>query len=74
MPPVYVCSQLMEEKDCLALQVKKLSLDCEMYQQKSTVIQSQLDGLQEERDQVCQAEEWAGFGSVTCSCTLEGAA
>ncbi|XP_035256478.1 caspase recruitment domain-containing protein 14 [Anguilla anguilla] len=43
--------QLLEEKESLELQVKKLSLDCEMYQQKSTVIQSQLRELQAERDQ-----------------------
>ncbi|KAJ8264090.1 hypothetical protein GJAV_G00145030 [Gymnothorax javanicus] len=43
--------QLLEEKEALELQVKKLSLDCEMYQQKSTVIQSQLRELQAERDQ-----------------------
>ncbi|KAG7491651.1 hypothetical protein MATL_G00005990 [Megalops atlanticus] len=43
--------QILEEKECLALQVQKLSLDCEMYQQKSTLIQSQLGELQAERDQ-----------------------
>ncbi|XP_045065305.1 caspase recruitment domain-containing protein 14 [Coregonus clupeaformis] len=42
--------EIVEQKECLALQVQKLSLDCEMYQQKSTVIQNQLRELQAERD------------------------
>ncbi|XP_064804964.1 caspase recruitment domain-containing protein 14 [Oncorhynchus masou masou] len=42
--------ETVEHKECLALQVQKLTLDCEMYQQKSTVIQSQLRELQAERD------------------------
>ncbi|XP_052346578.1 caspase recruitment domain-containing protein 14 [Oncorhynchus keta] len=42
--------ETVEHKECLTLQVQKLTLDCEMYQQKSTVIQSQLRELQAERD------------------------
>ncbi|KAL2087121.1 hypothetical protein ACEWY4_018180 [Coilia grayii] len=42
--------ELFEEKESLVLQVQKLTLDCEMYQQKSTVFQSQLGELQAERD------------------------
>ncbi|XP_031419647.1 caspase recruitment domain-containing protein 14 [Clupea harengus] len=42
--------ELFEEKENLSLQVQKLKLDCEMYQQKSTVFQSQLGELQAERD------------------------
>ncbi|XP_038834984.1 caspase recruitment domain-containing protein 14 [Salvelinus namaycush] len=42
--------EMVEHKECLALQVQKLTLDCEMYQQKSTVLQSQLRELQAERD------------------------
>uniref|UniRef100_A0A667XWH8 Caspase recruitment domain family member 14 n=1 Tax=Myripristis murdjan TaxID=586833 RepID=A0A667XWH8_9TELE len=43
--------QLLDQKECLSLQVEKLTLDCDMYQQKSTVIQSQMRDLQAERDQ-----------------------
>ncbi|XP_041961429.1 caspase recruitment domain-containing protein 14 [Alosa sapidissima] len=42
--------EMFEEKEALTLQVQKLALDCEMYQQKSTVFQSQLRELQAERD------------------------
>ncbi|XP_023833297.1 caspase recruitment domain-containing protein 14 [Salvelinus sp. IW2-2015] len=45
--------EMVEHKECLALQVQKLSLDCEMYKQKGTVKQSQLRELQAERDYAC---------------------
>uniref|UniRef100_A0AAY4AGM6 CARD domain-containing protein n=1 Tax=Denticeps clupeoides TaxID=299321 RepID=A0AAY4AGM6_9TELE len=41
---------MYEEKEGLTLQVQKLTLDCEMYQQKSNVFQSQMSELQAERD------------------------
>uniref|UniRef100_A0A672YT10 CARD domain-containing protein n=1 Tax=Sphaeramia orbicularis TaxID=375764 RepID=A0A672YT10_9TELE len=44
--------QLVDQKECLSLQVQQLTLDCNMHQQKSTVIQSQMRELQAERDQV----------------------
>ncbi|XP_020335429.2 caspase recruitment domain-containing protein 14-like isoform X1 [Oncorhynchus kisutch] len=50
---------MVEDKECLALQVQKLTLDCEMYQQKGTVIQSQLRELQAERDHVCLSRDEA---------------
>ncbi|KAF7668606.1 hypothetical protein LDENG_00001100 [Lucifuga dentata] len=43
--------ELLDEKECLSLQVQQLTLDCEMYQQKSTITQSQMRELQAERDQ-----------------------
>ncbi|KAJ8363524.1 hypothetical protein SKAU_G00123550 [Synaphobranchus kaupii] len=58
--------QLLEEKECLELLVKKLSLDCEMYQQKSTVIQGQLSGLQAERDQAYLLRDEAQ-AQIACS-------
>ncbi|XP_029998822.1 caspase recruitment domain-containing protein 14 [Sphaeramia orbicularis] len=42
---------LVDQKECLSLQVQQLTLDCNMHQQKSTVIQSQMRELQAERDQ-----------------------
>nr|XP_046169032.1 caspase recruitment domain-containing protein 14-like isoform X2 [Oncorhynchus gorbuscha] len=51
--------QMVEHKECLALQVQKLTLDCEMYQQKSTVLQSQLRELQAERDHACLSRDEA---------------
>ncbi|XP_008303233.1 caspase recruitment domain-containing protein 14-like, partial [Stegastes partitus] len=42
---------LMDQKQCLSLQVDQLTLDCKMHQQKSTLIQSQMRELQAERDQ-----------------------
>ncbi|XP_035384253.1 caspase recruitment domain-containing protein 14 isoform X2 [Electrophorus electricus] len=58
--------ELLEEKACLALQVQKLSLDCEMYQQKSTVFQSQLSDLQTERDRAYLARDEAQ-AQIACS-------
>ncbi|XP_061079645.1 caspase recruitment domain-containing protein 14 [Conger conger] len=58
--------QLLEEKEAMELQVKKLSLDCEMYQQKSTVIQSQLRELQAERDQAYLLRDEAQ-AQIACS-------
>uniref|UniRef100_A0A3Q2ZDE7 Caspase recruitment domain family, member 14 n=1 Tax=Hippocampus comes TaxID=109280 RepID=A0A3Q2ZDE7_HIPCM len=43
--------ELLDQNECLTLQVKQLTLDCNMYQQKSTVIQNQMRELQTERDQ-----------------------
>lgn len=42
--------ELLEQKECLSLEVQKLSLDCDMFQQKSSVMQSQMRELQMERD------------------------
>ncbi|XP_022067809.2 caspase recruitment domain-containing protein 14 [Acanthochromis polyacanthus] len=42
---------LLDQKQCLSLQVEQLTLDCKMHQQKSTLIQSQMRALQAERDQ-----------------------
>ncbi|KAK2919451.1 hypothetical protein Q8A73_003822 [Channa argus] len=42
---------LLDQKECLSLQVQKLTLDCNMHQQKSIVIQNQMRELQTERDQ-----------------------
>ncbi|CAN9510791.1 unnamed protein product [Ophioblennius macclurei] len=42
---------LLEQKDCLSLQVQKLTLENNMQQQKSTVIQNQMRDLQVERGQ-----------------------
>ena len=46
------CVQLLDQKECLSLQVQQLTLDCNMHQQKITVIQNQMRELQAERDQV----------------------
>uniref|UniRef100_A0AAQ4PZC3 Caspase recruitment domain family, member 14 n=1 Tax=Gasterosteus aculeatus aculeatus TaxID=481459 RepID=A0AAQ4PZC3_GASAC len=43
--------QLLEQKECLSLQVQQLTLDCNMHQKKITVIQNQMKELQAERDQ-----------------------
>ncbi|XP_056136485.1 caspase recruitment domain-containing protein 14 [Lampris incognitus] len=43
--------ELLDEKECLNLQVQHLTLDCDMYKQRGTVIQGQLRELQAERDQ-----------------------
>ncbi|XP_035516850.1 caspase recruitment domain-containing protein 14 [Morone saxatilis] len=42
---------LLDQKECLSLQVQQLTLDCNMHQQKNTVIQNQIRELQAERDQ-----------------------
>ncbi|KAF1395567.1 hypothetical protein PFLUV_G00012860 [Perca fluviatilis] len=42
---------LLDQKECLSLQVQQLTLDCKMHQQKSTVIQNQMKELKAERDQ-----------------------
>ncbi|XP_035493976.1 caspase recruitment domain-containing protein 14 [Scophthalmus maximus] len=41
----------MDQTECLGLQVKQLTLDCNIHQQKSTMIHNQLKELQAERDQ-----------------------
>ncbi|XP_064813904.1 caspase recruitment domain-containing protein 14-like [Oncorhynchus masou masou] len=51
--------ETVEHKEYLALQVQKLTLDCEMYQQKGTVKQSQLRELQAERDHACLSRDEA---------------
>ncbi|XP_061686253.1 caspase recruitment domain-containing protein 14 [Syngnathoides biaculeatus] len=43
--------ELLDQNECLSLQVQQLTLDCNMHQQKSTVIQNQMRELQTERDQ-----------------------
>lgn len=47
-----VCVQLLDHKERLSLQVQQLTLDCNMHEQKNTVIQNQMRELQTERDQV----------------------
>ncbi|XP_071360283.1 caspase recruitment domain-containing protein 14 [Trachinotus anak] len=42
---------LMDQKECLSLQVQQLTLDCNMHQQKITMIHNQIRDLQAERDQ-----------------------
>ncbi|XP_036972222.1 caspase recruitment domain-containing protein 14 isoform X1 [Acanthopagrus latus] len=42
---------LLDQKECLSLQVQQLTLDSNMHQQKNTVIQNQMRELQAERDQ-----------------------
>ncbi|XP_042341539.1 LOW QUALITY PROTEIN: caspase recruitment domain-containing protein 14-like [Plectropomus leopardus] len=42
---------LVDQKESLSLQMQQLTLDCNMHQQRSTVIQSQCKELQAERDQ-----------------------
>uniref|UniRef100_A0A6Q2Z4R1 CARD domain-containing protein n=1 Tax=Esox lucius TaxID=8010 RepID=A0A6Q2Z4R1_ESOLU len=50
---VRLSKELMaEQKECLLLQVRKVSLECQMYQNKCTVVQSQIRELQAERDHV----------------------
>uniref|UniRef100_A0A3B4TE17 Caspase recruitment domain family, member 14 n=1 Tax=Seriola dumerili TaxID=41447 RepID=A0A3B4TE17_SERDU len=41
---------LMDQKECLSLQVQQLTLDCNMHKQKITMIHNQLRELQAERD------------------------
>nr|XP_057924352.1 caspase recruitment domain-containing protein 14 [Doryrhamphus excisus]XP_057924360.1 caspase recruitment domain-containing protein 14 [Doryrhamphus excisus]XP_057924369.1 caspase recruitment domain-containing protein 14 [Doryrhamphus excisus]XP_057924378.1 caspase recruitment domain-containing protein 14 [Doryrhamphus excisus]XP_057924387.1 caspase recruitment domain-containing protein 14 [Doryrhamphus excisus]XP_057924395.1 caspase recruitment domain-containing protein 14 [Doryrhamphus ex len=43
--------KLLDQSECLTLQVQQLTLDCNMHQQRSTVIQNQMRELQTERDQ-----------------------
>ncbi|XP_069569984.1 caspase recruitment domain-containing protein 14 [Brachyistius frenatus] len=50
---------LLDQKECLSLQVQQLTLDCKMHQQKSTVIQNQMRELQAERDQAYQSRDEA---------------
>ncbi|MCJ8730099.1 hypothetical protein PDJAM_G00114300 [Pangasius djambal] len=59
-------SELLEEKDCLALEVQKLTLDCEMYQQKSSIFQTQFGELQAERDRAYLARDEAQ-AQIACS-------
>lgn len=49
---VCICVQLLDQKECLSLQVQQLTLDCNMHQQKSTLIQIQMREVQTERDLV----------------------
>ena len=44
--------QSLDLKEQLVLQVKQLTLDCDMFKEKSSVIQGQMRELQDERDQV----------------------
>ncbi|XP_072319519.1 caspase recruitment domain-containing protein 14 [Eucyclogobius newberryi] len=50
---------LLEQKECLNVQVQQLSLDCSMHEQKATVIQEQTRELQEERHQAYQSRDEA---------------
>uniref|UniRef100_A0A673K746 Caspase recruitment domain family, member 14 n=1 Tax=Sinocyclocheilus rhinocerous TaxID=307959 RepID=A0A673K746_9TELE len=51
-PSGFSGQSLLEEKDCLALEVEKLTVDCEMYQHRSTLFHNQLEEVQAERDKV----------------------
>ncbi|XP_042284811.1 caspase recruitment domain-containing protein 14 [Thunnus maccoyii] len=51
--------ELLDQKECLSLQVQQLTLDCNMHQQKSTVIQNQMRELQAERDLAYQSRDEA---------------
>lgn len=42
---------LVDQKESLSLQVQQLTLDCNMHEQRTTVIQDQMRELQAERDQ-----------------------
>ncbi|XP_046703672.1 caspase recruitment domain-containing protein 14 isoform X2 [Silurus meridionalis] len=59
-------SELLEKKDCFTLQVQKLTLDCEMYQQKSSVFQNQFGELKAERDRAYLARDEAQ-AQIACS-------
>ncbi|XP_029951042.1 caspase recruitment domain-containing protein 14 isoform X2 [Salarias fasciatus] len=50
---------LLEQKECLSHQVQKLTMECKMQQQKSTVIQNQMRDLQVERDQAYMSRDEA---------------
>ncbi|XP_060948155.1 caspase recruitment domain-containing protein 14 [Limanda limanda] len=50
---------LMDQKEGLSLQVQQLTLDCNMHQQKTTMIHNQLRELQAERDQAYQSRDEA---------------
>ncbi|XP_061130989.1 caspase recruitment domain-containing protein 14 isoform X1 [Syngnathus typhle] len=43
--------ELLDQNECLTLQVKQLTQDCNVHQQTSTTIQNQMRELQTERDQ-----------------------
>lgn len=47
-----LCTQLLDQKENLTLEVQQLTQDCKMQQQKNTVIQTQMRELLAERDQV----------------------
>lgn len=47
-----LCVQLAEEKEALTLEVEQLTQDCNLLQQKTTVVQNQMRELLAERDQV----------------------
>lgn len=49
---VCICIQLWDEKEGLSLELQQLTQDCNMHQQKNTMIQNQMRELQAERDQV----------------------
>lgn len=46
------CIQLLDQKENLSLEVQQLTQDCNMHQQKNTIIQNQIRELHTERDQV----------------------
>uniref|UniRef100_A0A3Q3VZN8 Uncharacterized protein n=1 Tax=Mola mola TaxID=94237 RepID=A0A3Q3VZN8_MOLML len=50
---------LLDQKESLGLEVQQLTQDCNMHQQKNTVIQSQMRELQTERDQAYQSRDEA---------------
>ncbi|XP_070773304.1 caspase recruitment domain-containing protein 14 isoform X2 [Enoplosus armatus] len=53
---------LLDQNQGLSLQVQKLTLDCNMHQQKNAVIQDQMRELQAERDQERETD-WESPGS-----------
>ncbi|CAL8355365.1 unnamed protein product, partial [Boreogadus saida] len=52
-------SPSLDKKEQLALQVKQLTLDCDMFKEKSSVIQGQMRELQDERDQAYASRDEA---------------
>uniref|UniRef100_A0A3P8W9Q3 Caspase recruitment domain family, member 14 n=1 Tax=Cynoglossus semilaevis TaxID=244447 RepID=A0A3P8W9Q3_CYNSE len=50
---------LIDQKECLNLQLQQLTLECNMHQQKSSMIQDQMRELQAERDQAYQSRDEA---------------
>ncbi|KAM9857602.1 caspase recruitment domain-containing protein 14 [Aulostomus maculatus] len=58
--------ELLDQKECLSLQVQQLTLDCNMHQQKSTVIHNQIRALQAERDQAYLSRDEAQ-SLIACS-------
>lgn len=52
MLPLCIPIQCVEEKEHTLLQCQKMKVDCEIYKEKISALQTQLAELQKERDQV----------------------